>query len=170
MSPVLRIPRRLYKSVRSDLKRPHPFAAERVGFLSAAPGSTTDSRLVLLSGYTSLPDERYVPDPFSGARIDSRAIQGSLQRVLDTGRGEFHVHMHPGRGMPRLSRMDRDELPRIVRSLCVAGPRAPHGIVLLSQDSITAWVWLPEARAPVRPSKVTIVGYPMSFVFGHCHG
>src|SRR5438128_2848906 len=87
-----------------------------------------------------------------------------MQRVMDTKRGAFHVHLHGGRGLPTLSSMDRDELPRLVKSLRVVGPKAPHGILLLSGDSCTAWVWVPGSAAPV-VAQVGIVGQPMLLAY-----
>ena len=67
MNVRIRIARRLYEQVRADLSRPHPFAAERVGFLFGRLGNVgTDDPLILMTTYSTLADERYIDDPFSG--------------------------------------------------------------------------------------------------------
>jgi len=157
-----RIPQQLYLRVRADLARRHEFAAERVGFLSARLGNRAgEERLLLFSDYHSVPDDQYIDDPRSGARIDGIAIREGMQRVLDTGDGLFHVHHHAHRGKPGFSWMDRNETPRIVSSLQVAGPDQAHGMVLLSDDFCIAHIWLPQSDQPVVASRVTVVGYPL---------
>jgi hypothetical protein len=157
-----RIPQSLYQSVREDLARRHEFAAERVGFLSARLGNRAgDERLVLFSGYHPVPDDQYLDDPRSGARINATAILGAMQRVLDTGDGLFHVHHHAHPGRPGFGGMDQRETPRIVSSLQVAGPDQAHGMVLLSDDFCIAHIWLPQAEKPVVARRVTVVGYPL---------
>src|SRR5713101_6136892 len=113
----VRIPRGLYGRVKEDLARRHEFAYERVGFLSARLGNAAfDESLVLFTNYYPIPDDQYIEDPHSGARINSHAIRGAMQHVLDTGEGLFHVHCHEHRGKPGFSLMDLEETPRIVSS------------------------------------------------------
>lgn len=155
----VRIPRALMDVVRSDLARPHSFAAERVGFLFGQLVDAGDP-LILLSDYSSLGDERYLPDPYSGARIDSEAIRGAMQEVLDRGQGGFHVHMHEWPGRPVMSRMDVEEIPRVVTALRRVEPQLAHGIILLHQVEAAAWVWLPGEEEPVEAESMTVVGFP----------
>jgi hypothetical protein len=148
--------------MRDDLRRGHEFAYERVGFLSAKLGNaTSDQPLVLFTDYHSVPDDEYVDDPFSGARINAVAIRGAMQRVLDTRHGSFHIHWHGHRGKPRFSSMDLEETPRIVSSLQVAAPSQAHGMFLLSNDYCIAYVWLPGSTEPVVANRVSVVGYPL---------
>jgi len=164
MSVRCRVPEQLYRRVREDLARSHEFAAERVGFLSARLGNRVgDESLVLFSGYHAVPDDQYIDDPRSGARINATAIREAMQRVLDTGDGLFHVHHHAHAGRPGFGWMDRRETPRIVSSLQVAGPDQAHGMVLLSNDFCIAHIWLPRAQKPVVAQRVTVVGYPLQF-------
>lgn len=137
----VRLTRALEEQLREDLARPHPFAFERVGFLETGIGAAEDGvGLILLRSYHPVPDDQYLPDEGCGARIGSAAIRAAMQRVIDSGNGAFHVHLHPGYGIPRLSSLDREELPRLVKSLRASGPRAPQGIILLSDDQCAAWV------------------------------
>jgi hypothetical protein len=162
MRVKVRIPRQLSNKVRADLSRPHPFAAERVGFLfGRLVSADPDTSLVLMTAYEPLADDRYIDDPLSGARIDSQAIRGAMQGVLDRQEGAFHVHLHERPGAPRLSLMDSEEIPLIVNGLRNAGPDLAHGMVVLSTDEYAAWVWLPGGRHSVRAQAASVVGYPL---------
>jgi hypothetical protein len=166
MSIKLRMPRNLLQDVRADLSRPHPFAAERIGFLYGRLASAgADSPLVLMTGYEPVADERYINDPWSGARIDSQAIRGAMQGVLDRGQGGFHVHMHHWPGRPVLSRMDAEEIPPVVTGLRRVGLVHAHGIVLLHQEECAAWVWLPGNDNAIEAESVSVVGFPIK-IFG----
>lgn len=158
----VRIPRGLYARVRADLARRHEFAYERVGFLSARLGNVAGNRpLILLTDYHPVPDDQYVDDPKSGARINSVAIREAMQRVLDAGTGAFHVHSHEHRGRPGFSPMDMEETPRVVSGLRVAGPAQAHGMLLLSNDHCVAHVWMPASDKPVATAGISVVGYPL---------
>ena len=162
MNIKARLTRKLLEGVRADLSRPHAFAAERVGFLFGRLGTAgPDSLLVIMTGYEPLGDDRYIDDPRSGVRIDSQAIRGAMQGVLDRGEGVLHVHMHEWPGRPRLSRMDAEEIPRIVTGFRRAGPAYAHGIFLLHAEECAAWVWLPGEDEAVVAEAVSVVGYSL---------
>ncbi len=165
MKVQVRIPAAVYEAARADLARPHAFAAERVGFFSAALGFPEERRAyVLLTRYVPIPDEQYVHDPGAGARIGTVAIREAIQRVLDEGSGQFHVHMHEHYGQPRPSFMDSRETPRLIESLAAAGPGSAHGAIILSRDSAWARVWAPGVERPVIASRITAVGSPLRFL------
>ena len=63
-----------------------------------------------------------------------------MQGVLDRGQGGFHVHMHHWPGRPVLSRMDAEEIPKVVTGLRRVGVANAHGIVLLHDVECAAWV------------------------------
>ena len=88
MSITLRVPRKIHHGLVADLRRPHRFTAERVAFAHATVGNRGEEQgLVLVTEYWSVPDEHYIDDPLSGARIGSAAIHDAMQRILDTGQG-----------------------------------------------------------------------------------
>jgi len=166
MNIKVRVPRKLIEAVRADLLRPHRFAAERVGFLFGRLASTgAESSLVLMTGYEPVADEYYVEDARSGARINTHAIRGAMQGVLDRGQGGFHVHLHHWPGRPTLSRMDAEEIPKVVTGLQRVGPTLAHGLVLLHDEECAAWVWLPDNVTVVQATSVSVVGFPTN-VFG----
>lgn len=170
MKVTIRLTRHLYQEVIADLRRPHPFATERVGFLFGRIGNAnTESPIVLLTRYKPLADDRYINDPTTGARIDSQAIRSVMQDVLDHGEGAFHTHMHEWPGKPAFSWLDRDELPRLIPSFQVVGPKAIHGLFLLSEDECISDVWLPGSKKGVQAARVSIVGYPLHSTKGEYH-
>jgi hypothetical protein len=167
MRARVRIPAALYAAALADLKRPHAFAAERVGFMSAKVGNRSgEPLLVLATGYEPVDDGHYVEDEYVGARINADAIRANMQRILDTGEGSFHVHLHPHRGAPRLSRTDRREIPRLVESFRPVGPDAAHGIIVLSEDRALGVVLRPGEPEPVEAEEIAVVGWPLRFLGG----
>jgi hypothetical protein len=171
MTTKVRITRKLLDEVRADLSRPHPFATERVGFLYGRLASAgADSPLVLMTGYEPVADDRYINDPWSGARIDSQAIRGAMQGVLDRGQGGLHVHMHHWPGRPALSRMDAEEIPPVVTGLRRVGLAQAHGIVLLHEEECAAWVWLPGQDNAVEAEVFSVVGFPTKLFGGESRG
>lgn len=162
MTVHVKLTRDLYKRVYDDLVRPHEFAFERVDFLSARLGNLAGSHLlVLLTDYHPVLDDEYIPDPSCGARINSVAIRTAMQRVLDSRSGAFHVHMHAHRGRPGFSKLDGDEIPRVVAGLRNAGPGLAHGMLLFSDNHGVANVWVPGSLEPIKASRISVVGYPL---------
>lgn len=156
----IRLTRQLHDVVRTDLRRPHPFAAERVGFLFGQLDKSAGGPLVLLTAYEPVADERYVRDRHVGARIDGQAIRCVMQRVISRRECAFHTHWHEWPGTPRFSPTDHDELPRVVQGFRNAGPALAHGMFLFSNDECAAWVWTAGTTAPAVAGKISVVGFP----------
>lgn len=166
MSARIRLLNSLYESVLADLQRPHPFASERVGFLFARMGTTSDAtHIIFLLEYVPVPDNQYLPmtDLEIGAEISSEAIRDTMQRVISTGEGVFHAHLHDHLERPRFSRIDMKDLPLLVRSFQHASPASAHGGFLFSKNNCMAAVWLPGQCEHVTAEKITVVGYPLRF-------
>lgn len=155
----------LYDTILSDLKRPHAFAAERVGFALGRIGSLSNGRaLVLLTQYHSLPDDQYIDDPTVGAMIDREAMTWAMQAAYygrATREGVFHVHLHDHDGETGMSPTDFREIPKLMPGLQSVGRDAAHGIVILSRNHGSCWVWLPGSTGPVRAVSVSIIGAPI---------
>ncbi len=165
MKISVRIPAACYSAALADLDRPHPFAAERIGFFSTAQGKAgRDECVVCVTRYHPIPDTHYVNDPFVGARINSQAIRAALQRILDEKSGQLHVHLHWHVGRPHPSRTDREELPPLVQSMCATAGDQVHGGLILSRDGAFADLWLPGQAEPKPAARVTVVGFPMRFL------
>lgn len=161
----IRLSRVLVEEMKADLRRTHPFAAERVGFLSVATGRGDAGELLVLGlEYRPVAEEHYIEDPQVGVKIGVGAIRAAVDRVRLARRGLFHVHLHEHRGRPDFSSTDRHEQPRLVESFRHVGPGVPHGMLVLSDDGAAAWVWMPGELDPVSPKAITIIGNPMTFI------
>jgi len=155
----------LFREIARDLARAHPFAAERVGFVLGRLGSLAkDGKVVIFTRYHSIPDDQYVDDPTVGARVGSAALTWAMQAVYH-GRPAreriFHIHMHGHIGEPRMSRVDNRDIPRLMPGFRSVSPEAPHGIVILSLDHGSGWVWLPAHNEPVCADTVCVIGAPV---------
>ncbi len=165
MKAEIRLIGSVYAAAIADLSRPHPFAAERVGFFSVALGKLAPDRLLLLGhGYTAVPDAYYLDDPWAGACIGPDAIRAAMQRILDTGSGQLHVHLHDHSGRPYPSRTDLRDMPALIKSLNVAGPTCAHGAIILSDDRAWAQVTVPDSRQLFDANSVIVVGFPLLFL------
>jgi hypothetical protein len=155
MTIVIHLPRDLYHEVLTDLRRPHSHAAERIGFLY---GRLTSQRepLIVMTGYVPVQDDQYIVDGTVGARINGDAIRAAMQRVLDTGYGVFHTHLHEWPGTPSFSWTDEQEMPKLIPAFRAVGPTQATGLFLLSSNSAIADVWLPDASGPARAARISI--------------
>jgi len=155
----------LYDGIMRDLARPHPFASERVGFVCGRTGSLGDERhLILLNRYHSIPDRQYLRDPKVGARIGSEALTWAMQTVYHgraTREGIFHIHIHGHRGETGMSKTDNREIPRLMAGFQSVGRDSAHGIIILSLDHGSGWVWLPACQEPVQASVIDVIGSPV---------
>ncbi len=156
----------LHDEILKGLSRPHPFAAERVGFVAARMGTASGGvPLLLLTRYHSIPDHEYVKDSTVGVRIGSEAITWAMQSAYH-GRpaheGIFHIHLHGHRGETGMSRTDEREIPKMVQGFQSVGRDAAHGIIILSLDHGSVWAWLPGQEEAIRAVGISIVGAPLS--------
>lgn len=165
MNPQLRLTAKVLDAVLDDLRRPHPFALERVGFLFTKLGNRgTSNPLTFPVDYWPVPDADYVDDDRAGALIGATAIRAVMQKLLDhrtAALGAIHVHFHDHAGPTDLSWTDARELPPLVESFRSVGPLGAHGILILSRDHGLARIWLPGEEQPVDAQRITVVGTPL---------
>jgi hypothetical protein len=162
---IVRIPGRLHIGMLNDLRRSHPFAFERVGFLFTRTKMLADGSVLLLAvEYVPIEDEDYIEDNTVGAKIGSVAIRKAMQHCYDLGAGCFHVHLHDHRAKPSPSHTDNKSLPRLVKSFMNITDQQANGILILSEDSAFSMIQLPGTRQFSRQNKITIVSFPMSFL------
>lgn len=164
-SVIVRIPRPLFEHVLSDLRRPHAYAAERVGFLFTRAGSGPQGTTLLFPvEYLAVPDDQYLDedDPWVGAAINGDAMRGAMQHVMATHLGALHVHLHDFPGRPHFSPIDWRDIPDLARSFQHADPNLIHGALVLSPDAAAGAVWLPNQLSgkPLIP-RISIVGFPL---------
>lgn len=109
MNVCLKINGDLLDEVRADLRRPHAFAHERVGFLTAAAASDGQGGMMLLvRRYQDVADEDYEWHPKVGAQIGSNAMRKAAQASYRPPSALLHIHTHGGHGRPGFSRIDLD--------------------------------------------------------------
>lgn len=170
MKILIKLTGALHADMLHDLTRKHPFAAERVGFVTVRIGTLADDgRLILLTGYYPIPDSDYVNDPSVGARIGNDAITWAMQVAYHgcpRREGVFHVHLHGHRGETGMSGVDSREIPPMIPGFQGVGRDAPHGIIILSLNHGSAWVWLPGFHEPVQADGMAVIGGPVQ-VFIH---
>jgi hypothetical protein len=151
----LRITAQLVDEIRSDLRRPHSFACERVGFVCAR---ASPADVVLAYEYLPLGDDEYIDDHMAAASFSGAAIRRMRQRALDTGDALFHVHAHEHRGPPWFSGTDLRSLREMLPSIAIVSPNVPHGALLLSEDAVVAVALVDSV---IRTIAATVVGHPL---------
>lgn len=135
---TLKIKPIIYENIRRDLYRPHPFAAERVGFVF----TKSINNKIEITGYMAVPDEFYIKDPSVGARINHQAISRAMMRSFQTKEGILQVHQHRGYGIPSFSNSDIKSHPDFLQSFRNANSKGIHGFMLLSEDRVLTRYWL----------------------------
>jgi hypothetical protein len=155
----------LYEEIKNDLARSHPFAGERVGFVFGKLGSlSNENKIVILTRYHSIPDDQYEEDDTVGARIGSEAMGAAMQAIFQ-GRaareGIFHIHVHEHQGPTRMSGVDARGLPPMMPGFQSMGRSAAHGIIILSNNHGSGWIWPPSEPEPITADAVTVIGAPV---------
>jgi hypothetical protein len=148
----------LLAQTRSDLQRPHAFAHERVGFISAGLASMGHDLLVLARAYRAVPDEDYLNDPSVGAMMSREAIRQALEWALQNGHAMFHVHTHGGRGVPGFSGVDLREYRKFVPDFFKVTPQCAHGALVLSNDAARGQIWFGRRHEPVGIDEFVEIG------------
>lgn len=131
----------LLASIRRDLERPHPFAYERVGFLSAGLGAAGNNLLILAREYRPLTDSEYLQDSSVGAMMGPEAIRKALQWAMQSGEAMFHVHTHGGYGLPSFSAIDSRENAKFVPDFFKVAPQSVHGAIVFSRNAAKGQLW-----------------------------
>ena len=163
MTAEIRLSRQLVDQVQADLRRRHPFAHERVGFLSCRTAALPAGGVIIIpAAYYRLEDDEYVESDEAGAMMTEIAIGRAMQRAYHDRMSIVHVHEHGHNGRPDFSGIDIREAHEFVPDFFNACPRQPHGLMVLSRDYAAGLVWR-HGGAAAQPASVTIVGAPMRF-------
>lgn len=130
--------------VRSDLARKHPFAHERVGFITVRAAQGLEHLVLLADGYYPVADEDYLRDPSVGAMIGQEALRKALEVALLNPVGVFHVHMHDLPSSRRLwfSPVDLREQLKFVPDFFKVRRDMPHGAIVLGPHGAAGRAWL----------------------------
>lgn len=161
MRVSLKIAGPLLDQVRCDVARPHVFAHERVGFLTAGAAIEPDGLLLLVRGYVPVDDEDYEVAPGVGARIGSNAMRKAAQAAYRPASTLLHVHTHGGRGLPRFSGVDLESGNTFVPGFFQSCPKMPHGLLVLSNDGATGLLWLEPGKRSVPIDRFIRVDQPV---------
>jgi len=154
----LKLPQQLYDEITKHLRKPHPVALERVGFVACAGGEAPDGTVLLARSFHPVRDEDYEADELVGARISSRAIQSALALSYGAPQSMLFVHEHGHRGSPRPSRVDLICWRELLPNFWHVRPELPHGGLILSHDNAMGLIWVPHQTSVFPISKFTIVG------------
>lgn len=161
MKLYFKITSSLLAAIRDDLRRPHAFAHERVGFISAGLSAVKDDVLILAREYRPVADEDYLRDHSVGAMMGPHALRKALQWSLQKRAALFHVHTHGGRGLPGFSGVDVRENAKFVPDFFKVTPQCVHGAIVLSDTAAIGEVWITPKRATKFIHRFTEVGLPL---------
>jgi hypothetical protein len=161
MNICLRLPEPLLKKIHEDLSRPHPFAAERVGFLTCGVASLTDPGMLLLGeAWHAVADDDYIEDDRVGACIGGSAFRKLFQAVHREPAAILHVHKHDHIGRPGFSFTDERSMREFVPGFFnVCGSR-PHGAIVFSRNSAVGAIWTGTGGPRHSLSSVEVIGLP----------
>lgn len=159
MKARIKIPCRELEQIKHDLHRPHAFALERIGFLTAGVTQTEPDELLLFARtYRPVADEDYVPNAAVGAMIGGAAMRKALQLAYHERSSLFHIHRHGGHGRPEFSGVDLDSGQQFVPAFFHTVSRMPHGMLVLSDDSATGLLWLEAEKQSAYVTEFVAVG------------
>lgn len=161
MKVTFKITSALLTTIRIDLARPHPFAHERVGFISAGLSAIGDDIIALAREYRPVEDRDYLPDPSVGAMMGSDAIRKAMQWALDTKAALLHVHSHGGTGVPEFSGIDIRENAKFVPDFFKVAAQSAHGAIVLSGNAARGQIWLERKAQPLAINTYSVVGMPI---------
>lgn len=148
----------LLNQILDDLRRPHPIAFERVGFVACGGGLTSDGLILVARSFHPVHDEDYESDSFVGAKINSRAIQRALALVYAKSHVMLFVHEHAHQGTPAPSKVDQDCWNELIPNFWHVRPELPHGALVLSQDRAMGLLWVPKQPRPLPITDFSVVG------------
>lgn len=159
MKILIKITEELLARVRADLHRRHPFAFERVGFLTAGATRSPEGDILLLCrSYHPVADEHYEATTTVGAQIGSDAMRQVIEVAHPGKSALLHIHTHGGRGLPTFSKTDLVSGAQFVPGFFNALPRTPHGLLVLSNTSARGLVWTAKNAKPQHVDGFTRVG------------
>ncbi len=164
MKIIFKISSTLLGAVKTDLRRSHAFAYERIGFLACKSSySENDVLTIYAFDYVTVPDDYYIPDNTVGVRFGKEAIQQALVLAFNEGDQNvsvFHVHEHLGNDIPWFSYTDIQSAETFVPDIFNAAPKMPHGTLVLNESHGAGLVWLGKTIKPQPVDTVISVGVP----------
>lgn len=163
MTVIFRITSGLLRQLHEDLSRVHPFAFERVAFLSCKSAKLEgDGIAVLAHSLHPIADEDYERSITMGALLGSAAFRKILQYGYTRNVAIFHVHRHDHYGRPGFSTVDVQESAKFVPDFFKVCPHQPHGAVVLSHDSAAGSIWRSMRNKPQPINRFAFVGHQVT--------
>ncbi len=157
MRAQLKITSSLRDRVLENLRSPHEFAFERVGYLLCNPMDSEQSKLIAFD-YISVPDEFYIKDKTCGARFSGEAVRLGMQLALERSCCVLHVHTHEYGVYP--SETDKEELPGVAQSIVNVNSVYTHGWVILTKTAVYGELIFPSGSNRVLKN-LSVVGVPL---------
>jgi hypothetical protein len=162
MRTVVRLLQPLLDTMQADLSRQHPFAAERVGFLTCGIArAEVDALIVLGHQWHPVADDDYIEDPAVGAAIGPAAFRKILQFAYHNPVSIFHVHRHDHHGAPAFSLVDVRSERQFVPGFFNVQRERPHGAIVLSLDQAAGHIWVSSNTGPRPIEQFQTVGSPL---------
>jgi len=161
---TFRIQRSLLDKIRSDLRRPHQFAFERIGFTFCKAAGLSDGILIIADTYEPIQDENYIKASHVGAKMNGEAIRAAMQKSLSNQACVFHTHLHDWAGIPAPSPTDSREWKKFLPDFFNATPQLPHGAIIVSADVLSVWVLMGKQAKLEQIARVEIVGTPLRLI------
>jgi hypothetical protein len=90
--------------------------------------------------------------------MSSDAIRSALEIAYNPNVAMFHVHRHEHYGKPGLSQVDRRESSKFVPDFFKVRPSLPHGVLVLSHDSMAGLCWTARDTHPQDIQELIVVG------------
>ncbi len=139
---LCKITKGLVDEIVADLSRPHPFAFERVGFLTMSAGHLRSGMILLAISYLAVPDDGYVEDDRAAAVINETTIRRAMQIAYTSRVGIAHIHLHDHKGPPGFSGIDEVETSKFMPPFTSVCPERPHAAIIKSRDSFVGRCWI----------------------------
>ncbi len=171
MKTIFKIPSTLLRAVKADLKRPHLFAYERIGFLLCKNCYSASNVLTVYAfDYVTVPDNYYIQDETVGVRFGKEAIQQALIFGFNEGKQDvsvFHVHEHIGKHIPWFSNVDIQSAEVFVPDIFNTAPKMVHGTIVLNEAHGAGLVWSNKTAVPQPIDTFINVGVPTTYSYYH---
>ena len=129
--------RTLFDEAVNDLKRIHPFAFERIGYLT---GKLENQNLVL-NGWLSIKDDYYEESNEVGARVGRDGMIFIMKRAFQSKKIFFHTHLHAFQRSPVFSFIDELSLLEVTHSLTNLTGQCFHGGIVIGQSLSRIKFW-----------------------------
>ncbi len=163
----IRIPQQLLDSILLDLRRPHKYTYERVGFCYGHSVITSlNEWVVILNEYKPVKDENYIKTSLVGARINSAAITEGFQFAYSNSMSLFHIHLHDFEGgRPEFSYDDLSSGSEIIESMSSFVNTQIHGLIVLNKNSCNAMALISGDSELQKAEQITVVGAKLNLSF-----